>query len=169
LLASLREHLLSEHLGGSRVGSAADELATKILAERAYALEYVAVAEDNELVFEPYWVTKDPRALEEQRLSLSEEVYVVRAKQTVSEMVVEVLARQAERLGEQTGRPFGEAYEDVLETEAGRQLAELAEGPHRHERASYWQANLRIERASMKAGHPVSARTSDALELARRG
>jgi len=93
----------------------------------------------------------------------------VRAKQTVSEMVVQVLARQAERLGEQTGRPFGEAYEDVLESEAGRQLAELAEGPHRHEKASYWQANLRIERASMKAGHPVSARTSDALELARRG
>jgi len=54
LLASLREHLLSEHLGGSRVGSAANELATKILAERAYALEYVAVPEDNELVLEPY-------------------------------------------------------------------------------------------------------------------
>ena len=54
LLASLREHLLSEHLGGSRVGSAADELATKILTDRAYALEYVAVPEDNELVLEPY-------------------------------------------------------------------------------------------------------------------
>ena len=54
LLAWLREHLLSEHLSGSRVGSAADELATKILTERAYALEYVAVPEDNEPVFEPY-------------------------------------------------------------------------------------------------------------------
>ncbi len=76
------------------------------------------------------------------------------AEQTVSEMVAEVLARQAERLGAQTGRPFEEAYEEVSETEAGRRLAELAEGPHRHERASYWQANLRVERAGMKAGHP---------------
>ena len=93
----------------------------------------------------------------------------MRAKQTVSEMVVEVLARQAKRLGAQRGQPFGEAYEDVLETEAGRQLAELAEGPHRHERASYWQANLRIERAGMKAGHPVRSRTADAPEPARPG
>ena len=51
---SLREHLLAEHLGGSRVGSPADELATKILADRAYRLEYVPVPEDNELVFDPY-------------------------------------------------------------------------------------------------------------------
>jgi hypothetical protein len=69
-------------------------------------------------------------------------------------MAVEVLARQAERLAAQTGRPFEEAYEDVSETEAGRQLAELAEGPHRHDKASYWQANLRIERVSKQAGHP---------------
>jgi hypothetical protein len=54
LHAWLREHLLSEHLGGSRVGSPAEELATKILANRAYRLEYVPVPEDNELVFEPY-------------------------------------------------------------------------------------------------------------------
>ena len=54
LHASLREHLLVEHLGGSRVGSAAEELATEILADRAYRLEYVPVPEDNELVFEPY-------------------------------------------------------------------------------------------------------------------
>jgi hypothetical protein len=54
LLASLREHLLSEHLGGSRVGSPAEELAAKIFADRAYRLEYVPVPEDNELVFEPY-------------------------------------------------------------------------------------------------------------------
>jgi hypothetical protein len=58
------------------------------------------------------------------------------------------LARQAERLAAQIGRPIEEAYEEASQTEAGRQLAELAEGPHRHEKASYWQANLRIERAS---------------------
>lgn len=54
LLASLREHLVADHLGGSRVGSSANELATQILADRAYKLEYVAIPEDNELVSEPY-------------------------------------------------------------------------------------------------------------------
>jgi hypothetical protein len=54
LLASLREHLVADHLGGSRVGSSANELATKILEDRAYGLQYVGVPEDNELVLEPY-------------------------------------------------------------------------------------------------------------------
>ena len=85
----------------------------------------------------------------------------MRAEQTVSEMVVEALARQAEERAARTGQPFGEAYKDVLETEAGCQLAELAEGPHRHEKASYWQANLQVERvserASEQARHPIMA------------
>ena len=54
LLASLRAHLVAEHLGGSRVGTPAGELATEILAARSYELRYVAVPEDNELVLEPY-------------------------------------------------------------------------------------------------------------------
>ncbi len=54
LLTALREHLTAEHLGGQRVGSPADELATEILATCAYNLEYVTVPEDNELVPEPY-------------------------------------------------------------------------------------------------------------------
>jgi hypothetical protein len=54
LLASLREHVQEEHLGGSRVGSTAEELATQILADRAYRLEYVPLPEENELVLEPY-------------------------------------------------------------------------------------------------------------------
>lgn len=70
----------------------------------------------------------------------------MRAEQTVSEMVVEALARQAEALAERTGRPFEEAFADVLETRAGRLLAELADGPHRHEGAAYWQARLRADR-----------------------
>jgi hypothetical protein len=80
----------------------------------------------------------------------------VRAEQTVSEMVVEALARQAEEVAARTRQPFGEAYEDVLKTEAGRQLAELAEGPHRHEKASYWQANLQFERVSQRASERAS-------------
>ena len=55
LHASLRDHLAAEHLGGgSRVGTPAEELATEILADRAYELRYVTVPEDNELVPEPY-------------------------------------------------------------------------------------------------------------------
>jgi CheY-like chemotaxis protein len=61
-------------------------------------------------------------------------------------MVTEALARQAEALADDTGRPFEDAFVEVLETPAGRLLAELADGPHRHERAAYWQARLRAER-----------------------
>ena len=70
----------------------------------------------------------------------------MRAKQTVSEMVVEVLARQAEALSERTGRPFKDAFVQVLKTPAGRKLADLADGPHRHERAAQWQADLVADR-----------------------
>ena len=81
----------------------------------------------------------------------------MRAEQKVSEMVVEVLAHQAEELSARTGQEFHEAFEEVLRTEAGRQLAELVDGPHRHEEARYWQANLLFERVSEQAGHPVIA------------
>jgi CheY-like chemotaxis protein len=70
----------------------------------------------------------------------------VRAEQTVSEMVVEALARQAEALSERTGRPFEDTFVEVLGTPAGRLLAELADGPHRHEGASAWQADLIADR-----------------------
>ena len=82
----------------------------------------------------------------------------MRAEQKVSEMAVEVMARQAEELAAGTGQSFHQAYGEVLETEAGRQLAELAEGPHRHETARYWQANLLFERAKAQAAHSVRAR-----------
>jgi hypothetical protein len=80
----------------------------------------------------------------------------MRAEQTVSEMVVEVLARQADELASQNDQPFQEVFEEVLKTEAGQQLAQLADGPHRHEQAIYWQASLLFERVSEQAGHPAS-------------
>ena len=49
-----------------------------------------------------------------------------------------------------------EAFEEVKRTEAGDQLCELVEGPYRHEKARYWQANLLFERVSEQAGHPVT-------------
>jgi hypothetical protein len=70
----------------------------------------------------------------------------MRKKQRVAEMVNEVLARQARVRAERTGKSFGEALKAVGKTEAGRQLEELGEGPHRHERADRWQQEMSRER-----------------------
>jgi hypothetical protein len=69
-------------------------------------------------------------------------------KQTVSDMALEVLTRQASTRSKQTGEPFEEALEVVLETEAGRQLGELSEGPHRDQSAQHWQQDLPRKRAN---------------------
>jgi hypothetical protein len=79
----------------------------------------------------------------------------MRTEQTVNEMAQEVLWRQAEVRAQRTAQPLDEALEAVLETPAGRQLEELRSGPHQHEEARYWQANLLFERVSEQAGHPV--------------
>lgn len=68
-------------------------------------------------------------------------------KQRVADMADEVLARQAEARAERTGEPFEEAHKAILETEAGRQLEELRDGPHCNERAQRWQEDLAPERA----------------------
>ena len=60
----------------------------------------------------------------------------------VFDMAVEVLARQARAHAKQTGGSFEDALGSVLETEAGRQLRELRDGPHRDKMASQWQGDL---------------------------
>jgi len=77
----------------------------------------------------------------------------LRAEQTVSEMVVESLARQAEALSERTGHPFEDAFAEVLKTPAGGLLGELADGPHRHEKAAKWQAGLLADREARRPAH----------------
>jgi hypothetical protein len=67
--------------------------------------------------------------------------------QRVDAMAVDVLARQAGDRAKQTGEPFDEALNAVLQTEAGRQLGELRDGSHRDERAERWQEDLVRERA----------------------
>jgi hypothetical protein len=79
----------------------------------------------------------------------------MRAEQTVSEMAQVVLSRQARSHAQRTGETLDEALQAVVETPAGRQLEELRSGPHQHEEARYWQANLLFERVSEQAGHPV--------------
>jgi len=73
--------------------------------------------------------------------------------QTISEMVEEVLANQAQSLAERTGQAFEGALGVVSGTEAGRQLRELANGEHRHEKAREWQARVRFERAEEQLMH----------------
>ncbi len=70
----------------------------------------------------------------------------MRKKQRVAKMAQEVLERQARNRAERTGEPLEEDFEAVLNTEAGRQLQELRDGPHRNERAQEWQENIRRER-----------------------
>ena len=81
-------------------------------------------------------------------------------EQTISEMVEEVLTNQAKSLAEQTGQAFESALEIVADTEAGRQLRELANGEHRHEKAREWQASVLWERAEQRLMHLFA---SDAL------
>jgi hypothetical protein len=81
-------------------------------------------------------------------------------EQTVSEMAEEVLARQAKSLADRIGQPFERALEIVADTEAGRQLRELAKGEHRYERARDWQASMLWERAEERLTHLI---VSDAL------
>ena len=71
-------------------------------------------------------------------------------EQTVSEMALEVLGRQAKALAERSGRPLEETLVEVLKTEPGGQLSELAEGPHRNEKARRWQADLLNERVQQR-------------------
>jgi hypothetical protein len=71
--------------------------------------------------------------------------------QRVSDMAVEVLARQARAHVKQTGEAFEDALQSVLNTEAGRQLRELRDGPYRDMRALQWQEALPRRRRQERA------------------
>lgn len=69
----------------------------------------------------------------------------------VSDMVSDVLARQASTRSKHTGEPLEVALKAVLQTEAGRQLGELREGPHREESAQQWQEDLARKRSEERS------------------
>jgi len=71
--------------------------------------------------------------------------------QRVVGMAVDVLARQAGARAERTGELFEDALKAVLETEAGRKLGELRDGPHSDERAQRWQEDLPRARAEERS------------------
>jgi hypothetical protein len=74
-----------------------------------------------------------------------------RENRRVADMADEVLARQARLRAGRTGEPFEEALEYVQRTEAGRQLRELRDGPHRAQSAEQWQEDMARQRARERA------------------
>ena len=77
--------------------------------------------------------------------------------QSVSEMAEEVLMRQAKVLAQRSGYSLEDARQSVSDTEAGRQLRELANGEHRHEKAQAWQASVFWERAEQRLMHDIGS------------
>ena len=73
--------------------------------------------------------------------------------QSVSEMAEEVLMRQAKSLAQRSGHSLEDARQAVSDTEAGRQLRDLANGEHRHERARDWQVSVFGGRADERLMH----------------
>ena len=73
--------------------------------------------------------------------------------QTVSEMVEEVLERQAKALAHSSGHSLEDARQAASDTEAGRRLGDLANGAHRHEKAREWQGSVFWERAEERLMH----------------
>jgi hypothetical protein len=82
----------------------------------------------------------------------------MRKNQRVADMAVEVLARQVGARVRRTGEAFEAALKAVLETEAGRQLAELRDGPHGDEKAEDWQEALAHKRAQERKREQVEER-----------
>jgi hypothetical protein len=77
----------------------------------------------------------------------------VQQHQSVQEMAEEVLERQAMALAHQSGDSLEDARQAVSDTEAGRQLRDLAQGEHRYEKARDWQGSVFWGRAEERLMH----------------
>ena len=77
--------------------------------------------------------------------------------QTVSQMAQEALLRQAKALAQRSGHSLQDARQAVSDTEAGRQLRDLAQGEHRHKKAKQWQASIFWERAEERLMHQIGS------------
>jgi hypothetical protein len=73
-------------------------------------------------------------------------------EQTVAEMADEVLLRQAKARADRNGEPIEAAMRAVVGTEAGKQLADLRDGPRGGEGVEEWQAGIAQERAEVLGG-----------------
>ena len=77
--------------------------------------------------------------------------------QSVSEMAEEALMRQAKALAHRSGHSLEDAHQAVSDTEAGRQLRNLAQGEHRHEKAQGWQTSVFWVRAEERLMHRIGS------------
>ena len=77
--------------------------------------------------------------------------------QTVSQMAQEALMRQVRALAQSNGNSLEDARQAVVDTEAGRQLRDLAQGAHRHQKAKQWQASVFWERAEERFMHQIGS------------
>jgi hypothetical protein len=62
-------------------------------------------------------------------------------------MALEVIRRQARTLADQSGKPFEKAMSVTFQTDAARQLRELAKGDYGEWKAAEWQTSLPRARA----------------------
>ena len=79
--------------------------------------------------------------------------------QSIQEMAEEVLMRQAKALVHRSGHSLEDARQAVSDTEAGRQLRDLANGEYRHEKAKEWQASVFWDRAEERSMHHIGSET----------
>jgi hypothetical protein len=92
----------------------------------------------------------------------------VQQDQSVSQMAQEVLMRQAKALAQSSGHSLEDARQAVSDTEAGRQLRDLAQGEHRHEKAKQWQASVFWERAEERFMHQIGSEALSRFAAERR-
>ncbi len=89
----------------------------------------------------------------------------MRSDQTVSEMVEEVLMRQAQSHAAQSGECFEQSMKEVLKSEAGQQLRELGDGEHRAKKAAEWQKEIAVERTQRLLAHFVQPPVSGSSDV----
>ena len=65
--------------------------------------------------------------------------------------------RQAKALAHRSGHSLEDAHQAVSDTEAGRQLKDLAMGEHGHKKASDWQVSIFWERAEERFMYEVGS------------
>jgi hypothetical protein len=83
----------------------------------------------------------------------------VQKDQSVQEMAEEVIMRQAKALAQRSGHSLEDAHQAVSDTEAGRQLRDLAQGEYRHEKAKEWQGSVFWDRAEERLMHHIGSET----------
>jgi hypothetical protein len=88
----------------------------------------------------------------------------VQEDQSVSQMAQEVLMRQAKVLAHRSGLYLEGARQSVSDTEAGRQLTDLASGEHRHKKAQAWQTSVFWERVEERMLHDIGSEAACGVE-----